>query len=46
VAGGFTLCLLPFLLGFLALQHLIDKRDPKLAQAPAYADNELPFGPR
>lgn len=34
---------LPLLLLFLLLQNSIDARDPKLAQAPAYADPSLPF---
>ncbi len=34
---------LPVLLLFLALQNKIDGRDPKLAQAPVFADPNLPF---
>lgn len=34
---------LPLLLLFLVLQNSIDARDPKLAEAPSYADMSLPF---
>jgi hypothetical protein len=41
--GAFGLGTLPFLLIFLLLQREIDKRDPKLALAPSYADAYLMF---
>lgn len=34
---------IPLLLLFLALQNSIDSRDPKLAEAPVFADPSLPF---
>jgi hypothetical protein len=37
------LYLLPLVLLFLLIQNEIDRRDPKLALAPAYADPDLPF---
>jgi hypothetical protein len=37
------LYLLPLVLLFLLIQNEIDRRDPKLALAPAYADPQLPF---
>jgi hypothetical protein len=45
VIGGarLPLYLLPVVLLFLLIQNEIDRRDPKLALAPAYADPDLPF---
>lgn len=37
------LYLLPLVLVYLLIQNEIDRRDPKLALAPAYADPDLPF---
>lgn len=40
---AFPLAALAIILGFVAFQHLIDRKDPKLALAPVYADPDLPF---
>jgi len=42
--AGFGLGTLPFVILFLLIQHYIDRRDPKLANAPSYAEPDLPFG--
>ncbi len=39
------LVLLSVVVGFLLLQNRIDRRDPKLAEAPVGAEPELEFGP-
>lgn len=39
----FPVALLAVLVCFLLLQHQIDRRDPKLANAPLHADPDLPF---
>lgn len=41
--GAFGLGTLPLLFLFLLVQRQIDKRDPKLALAPSYADAFLTF---
>ncbi len=41
---AFPLALLVVMFGFIVLQDAIDRRDPKLLLAPAYADPELSFG--
>lgn len=43
--GAVGLGTVPFLLLFLLIQREIDKRDPKLALAPSYADAYLTFEP-
>ena len=41
---AFPLALLIVMFGFIVMQDAIDRRDPKLALAPAYSDPELSFG--
>jgi hypothetical protein len=41
----FPLALLALVLLFLVIQDVIDRRDPKLALAPVYAEADLPFVP-
>ncbi|MBX6371950.1 MAG: hypothetical protein IRZ02_06815 [Acidothermus sp.] len=40
---SWTVLVTPIPLLFLLLQHRIDRRDPKLAEAPVYRDQTLPF---
>jgi hypothetical protein len=42
---AFPLVLLLIIALFLAMQHRIDKRDPKLALAPVHREHDLPFSP-
>jgi len=42
--AAFGLGTLPLVILFLLIQHYIDRRDPKLANAPSYAEPDLPFG--
>lgn len=42
-APTFPLTLVVLAVGFLLVQHLIDRRDPKLAEAPVAPDPELAF---
>lgn len=46
VAKGLALGvgMIPLVLVFLTVQGFIDRREPKLANAPAYAEPDLPFG--
>jgi hypothetical protein len=43
--AAFPLVLLGLLILFLAIQDQIDRRDPKLAEAPVHAGDDLEFGP-
>ncbi|HEX2087848.1 MAG TPA: hypothetical protein VHF89_19335, partial [Solirubrobacteraceae bacterium] len=43
--AAFPLLLLIVIALFLAAQHRIDQRDPKLALAPVHRENDLPFTP-
>lgn len=43
--GGVPLLLLLLVVGFLGAQDRIDRNDPKLALAPVYSHQELPFRP-
>lgn len=43
--SGLPLTLLVPILLFVVVQHLIDRRDPKLALAPTYPEPTLPFDP-
>ena len=43
--AAFPLLLLGLVFLFLVIQNRIDRRDPKLAQAPVHAGDELEFGP-
>jgi hypothetical protein len=43
--SAFPLTLILLVSGFLTVQGRIDRRDPKLALAPASADVEVPYGP-
>jgi hypothetical protein len=43
--AAFPLVLLALVILFLAVQDRIDRRDPKLAQAPVHAGDDLDFGP-
>ncbi|HVE98925.1 MAG TPA: hypothetical protein VNA12_07075, partial [Mycobacteriales bacterium] len=43
--AAFPFLLLLLVLLFLLVQHEIDRRDPKLALAPVYAEHDLAFSP-
>jgi large repetitive protein len=43
--AAFPLLLLGLVFLFLVIQNRIDRRDPKLAEAPVHAGDELEFGP-
>jgi hypothetical protein len=43
--AAFPLILLALVILFLAVQDQIDRRDPKLSEAPVHAGDELEFGP-
>jgi hypothetical protein len=43
--AAFPLLLLALVFFFLVIQNQIDRRDPKLAQAPVHAGEDLEFGP-
>ena len=42
---GFPLLLLLIVIGYMAFQNRLDRRDPKLALAPVHADRDLEFRP-